>query len=409
MKKYISFLMGILMLNLQPNTLAMDMDGTPLGPPLHADDYSKIRAYFSTTFEGSRNPECPVVYRLRDSYASDRDYREVIVRNIPSVCGDLGHRRTDFLTCMYDLYSRTKIDARDIVASLKSTASSDSQAEIARHLSEEYTRILASDTRNNVAYVLSQNMGISYQEAVSVYLMMVTANAASDFYHFSGKDWVDILIGGAVGAGVGAAVGAAVGAGATAAATGGISSVAIAIGAGAILLCVAGAGGVAAYKYINNKAESAAAAFKIQRMCNCAMAIMKFGEQLTVSPGAVLDSNVLVSAIDMRKDSSGTKFEDKSMLWRWWNRNLKNHTYWCGFEYIPDLQCAPLARTYRARNGVCLGDYITILSQILNGSVIDYSRLDRFLQDPARYIRTMQSVAPSVPDVSEMEEDSDSE
>lgn len=52
MKKYISFLMGILMLNLQPNTLAVDVEGRQLESPLNADDYSKIRAYFKTTLDG---------------------------------------------------------------------------------------------------------------------------------------------------------------------------------------------------------------------------------------------------------------------------------------------------------------------------------------------------------------------
>ena len=137
-----------------------------------------------------------------------------------------------------------------------------------------------------------------------------------------------------------------------------------------------------------------------------------FGDQLVQNPDSVLDSNMLISAIDMREDYSGTKFEDKGVLWRWWNHNLRDDGCWFRFEIIPGLDdCAPLARTYRASNGICLSDYITLFSRILTNQIVDFEELRRFINGagPVEYIRRMRSIAPSVPDVSEMEEDSDSE
>jgi hypothetical protein len=185
--------------------------------------------------------------------------------------------------------------------------------------------------------------------------------------------------------------------------------VALGIGGLAGGVALVGVGLYIANDYVKEQASKADVIFRIQRMQNVAKAIKQFGSQIVGEPNAVLDSNVFITAIDTRTDSNGTKFENKWAYWRWWCSDTRNDGAWCAFDTITDLSCAPKAKDYRTLDGRSLSTFITIFSRLLNAEVVDYARLREYLEHPVRFERTLGAVAPSVPVVSEVEDESNSD
>lgn len=119
--------------------------------------------------------------------------------------------------------------------------------------------------------------------------------------------------------------------------------------------------------YIQEQAKKADVIFKIQRMQNVASALKQVGRQIVSEPNAVLDSNVLITAIDERRDNSnGKRYEEKWAIWRWWNKDKPVGETWCRFTTINNLTCAPKLKDYTSRDGRSVKTYITLFGRLMN-------------------------------------------
>lgn len=383
MRKVISLVMGIMMLGTNFNALAMDRD------PVGSDDYDKIRSYFKKEYESNPDPNLAIEFQLKRPTSAGSDYREVKVYNMQHLCR-IRRAGTNFLQTMIDLF----IEAQDHVH--KACLEHDTYK--GPELAMDKAIMLASDKiRTDVKEkekisMLAKQTGLSYDEALWSYLIFIGTEAASKAYS-SKYSWK--LPVGSVGAVGGMCLGLF---SATKVLLGLQGAANVCLGIGGILSGVAlvGISTYIANDYVQKQAKNADVMFRVQRMQNVARALKQFGDQIVGEPESVLESNVFITAIDLRKNKDGTDFESNNRFWRWWYSDLRNDKAWCAFDYITNLACAPRAKEYTTPDGRSLSTIVNVFSRLLNAERIDYGKLREYLENPIRFERSLGAVVPSV-------------
>ncbi len=404
MKKLFSFLMGILLIFSTYFNVFADKELN-----FTKGDRDKIRSMLEREAEDGTKEIC---IKFQKSYSSNDDYREIKIYNIPWLC----NRITDKDCCnslrgMLELYFEAKKDANVLYSKLTSSGSEYTASDA------EKVKIIDSARKNSSGRAAINDMakatGLSEKDVEDCYVMLVLSEILSKFSLSTGE-WTSLL-GGATVAGL--SVMAIVGAVCSYLGKSifGLSALTGPMAIGLCAACLVGLLGVSLI-HISHCATSADLKFKTDRAINIAKAIKSFGDKLTKEsedPNSVLDANVFVYAVDFREDSSGNKFEDKNMFWKWWNSNLRNDGAICKFMKIPGIDdIAPKASDYRAKNGISLSDYMNFFRSISNGDKLDYKRLEKFKKDPITTLkasRPQESVVSRVSARLERNEDSDSE
>ena len=116
------------------------------------------------------------------------------------------------------------------------------------------------------------------------------------------------------------------------------------------------------------------AALADERIKNNAIALSTVYRILMNDPQRILDSNVLVSAIDDR---------DFTALLRW-NAFRRDDGAWCDFQYIGGLKCAPRGREYK--NGEVISKCSIICNQIMSDGKINIKALKSNEENSGNFI-----------------------
>lgn len=116
------------------------------------------------------------------------------------------------------------------------------------------------------------------------------------------------------------------------------------------------------------------AALADERIKNNAIALSTVYRILMNDPQRILDSNVLVSAIDDR---------DFTALLRW-NAFRRDDGAWCDFQYIGGLKCAPRGRDYK--NGEVISKCSIICNQIMKDGKINIKALKSNEENSGNFI-----------------------
>ena len=100
---------------------------------------------------------------------------------------------------------------------------------------------------------------------------------------------------------------------------------------------------------------------------NNAMALNSVFQKILNRPQDVIDSNLLVTAIDERKFNPILRY----------NAFRRDDGAWCDFVYIGGLKCAPRARDYQG--GQLVNTYIDIYHRIMQDESLDLKALDDYI------------------------------
>ena len=104
-------------------------------------------------------------------------------------------------------------------------------------------------------------------------------------------------------------------------------------------------------------------AINYQSAENSAIVLNSVFQKILNRPQDVMDSNLLVTAIDERNNFLGTL--------------SRNDGAWCDFVYIGGLKCAPRARDYQG--GQLVNTYIDIYHRIMQDESLDLKALDDYI------------------------------
>ncbi len=108
-----------------------------------------------------------------------------------------------------------------------------------------------------------------------------------------------------------------------------------------------------------------------ERVKNCAMVLNAVYRIITENPNRILNSNVLVTAIDERNFTALLR----------WNAFRRDDGAWCDFEYIGGLKCAPRGREYLDDRGHNLIEVCSrICNEIMNNGKLDMEKMKAFTE-----------------------------
>lgn len=130
-------------------------------------------------------------------------------------------------------------------------------------------------------------------------------------------------------------------------------------GAGALTV---GAGGIGGGTYMLTKDGSLKQKLLREQILNYSNFFRLLMEEITENKEKIMQSNLLVVAIDKRE------FCD----YFYWNGHRKNHGAWISFETIKDLKCSPCANVCKTKDGYTMEKYIEEVTALLKG--VDYKK-----------------------------------
>lgn len=107
--------------------------------------------------------------------------------------------------------------------------------------------------------------------------------------------------------------------------------------------------------------------FDMERTKNYATLLHGVWSMLQNDPETVMNSNVLVTAVDKR---------NFYVIFRH-NALRRDDGAWCNFTRIGNLKCAPLAKDYR--NGKLISTYLDIYRRIMTDEHLDLDKLQTFI------------------------------
>jgi hypothetical protein len=94
--------------------------------------------------------------------------------------------------------------------------------------------------------------------------------------------------------------------------------------------------------------------------------------------GKILESNVLVTAVDERSFTAFFRH----------NAFRRNDGAWCDFRHIEELRCAPIARNYRG--GQIIQRIIDIYNRVMRDGHLDLDAVQRYINDVPAIERPLQ-------------------
>lgn len=121
-------------------------------------------------------------------------------------------------------------------------------------------------------------------------------------------------------------------------------------------------GGIGGGAVILKKEKSIEQRLLRERILNYSNLFRILMETITEKKEELMQSNLLVVAIDKRN------------FWNclYWNDYRKNHGAWISFETIKDLKCSPCANVCKTKDGYTMEKYIEEVTELLKG--VDYKK-----------------------------------
>ena len=302
------------------------------GDPLqeHEDYTSQIRRKFEWTENDKKNPSYPVRWEHEPNYwIWTDDYRTVIVYNIPYLMGYEDTEKENFVRATVDALIDSRKAANRAEELAKQCAVKTTE-EFIKIFKKEYKKELTSD--RNLISSMSKFLGESNEEtvvnaclgAIGMYWACVAGHTASVFLICSG--FLDAL--------------------STAHPIAGLT-----LSAALDLFC-----------YFTGKSR-----FEMEKTKNYATLLYGVWSILQKNPKKVMDSNVLVTAVDKRNFYAAFRH----------NVFRRDDGAWCNFVKIGNLKCAPLARDFE--NGTLINTYLDIYKKIMTDEHLDLDKMQMFL------------------------------
>lgn len=129
-------------------------------------------------------------------------------------------------------------------------------------------------------------------------------------------------------------------------------------------------GGIGGGAVILKKEKSIEQRLLRERILNYSNLFRILMETITEKKEELMQSNLLVVAIDKRN------------FWNclYWNDYRKNHGAWISFETIKDLKCSPCANVCKTKDGYTMEKYIEEVTELLKG--VDYKKHLIEFEDP---------------------------
>ena len=328
-----AFMSFVVILNICPNFYATPMiKGNPLNE--HRGYTELLREHFEYIENSQQNSDTSCVWKKRPSFVfwSD-DYRTVRVYNIPHLLNS--DANDNFFISSIDMMSK----ARQICGS---------SSKMGRTVGKAALKILKSELKK-------QKKDTKEAKAIADFLGTDEDVAIDSFVSAFGMSCVSQILHGTTVAGVLLDM---------------FKPLAPAAGAVVSLLDIA--------SFFTTRA-----ALADERVKNNAIALSTVYRILMNNPEKILNSNVLVTAIDDR---------DFTALLRW-NAFRRDDGAWCDFQYIGGLKCAPRGREYK--NGEVISKCSIICNQIMKDGKINVKALKSNEENSGNFICRLVGVKSS--------------
>lgn len=302
------------------------------GDPLqeHEDYTTQIRRKFEWTEKDKENPAYPARWKHKPNYWFwTDDYRTVVVYNIPYLMGSKADEEKNFVRATAKALIKSR-KAASRAEELVKECTVKTTEEFIKIFKSEYKKELASDS--NLISSMAKFLDESNEEtvvnaclgAIGMYWACVAGHTASVFLICSG--FLDALT----------AVHPIAG---------------LTLSAALDLFC-----------YFTGKSR-----FEMEKTKNYATLLYGVWNILQNNPEKVMNSNVLVTAVDKR---------DFYAVFRH-NVLRRDDGAWCNFVKIGNLKCAPLAKNFE--NGTLIDTYLDIYKRIMTDEHLDLDKMQTFL------------------------------
>ena len=304
------------------------------GDPLqeHKEYFDLIRKEFENTENASGNSKYPAMWKHEPNYRLwlwTDDYRTVVVYNIPYLVGYDSNEKGNFVRATAKALIKSRESASRAEKLAKKCAVKTTE-EFIKIFKDEYKKELTSEPESISA--LAKFLGEPDEEtvvnaclgAIGMYWACVAGHTASVFLICSG--FLDALTS--------------------------VHPIAgLTLSAALDLFC-----------YFTGKSR-----FEMEKTKNYATLLYGVWNILQNNPEKVMDSNVLVTAVDKRNFYAVFRH----------NVLRRDDGAWCNFVEIGDLKCAPLARNFK--NGTLINTYLDIYRRIMTDEHLDLDKMQIFL------------------------------
>ncbi len=389
MKKLVSIIMTITTALCTANLNIFAMQSNEL----EREDYRKIRSYFNEKSESEPDEHKAINFKLRESYSSGSDYREVSVCNIQHLIGMADG--DDFLQAVLSLYVSTEIDVRE--ACSESDLDEKLESVISRAISKVSKRIDSSKDEKEKIHILSRKLGLSYDDALCSYLMFVSERVILSDYDYM-KELLDKNMRSAL-----------------------FYLIEPLLGEKNAAIISLGIRGSFTEKrlsrlkyyvvddYLQKQLDDTNVIFRIQRIQNISSVMKQIRMQVINEPRSTVNSNVFLLAVDARRNADGSNFEENWGLWKWWNSGLRDDESYCRFKRINNLKGAPKICNYISRDGRSIEELIMVFSGTLIGKITEYKILKEYIDKPYKFKITFKVTAPSAKQIEDGKEKAESD
>ena len=301
------------------------------GDPLqeHKEYFDLIRKEFEDTANDSDNPIYPARWKHKPNYWFwTDDYRTVVVYNIPYLmCDPEGKDNFVRATAKALIDSRKAANRAEELAKKCAVKTTE---EFIKIFKSEYKKELISDS--NLISSLAKFLGESDEEtvvnaclgAIGMYWACVAGHTASVFLVCSGL----------------------------------LNALTIAHPIAGLTLSAA----LDLFCYFTGKSR-----FEMEKTKNYATLLYGVWNILQNNPEKVMNSNVLVTAVDKRNFYAVFRH----------NVLRRDDGAWCNFVKIGNLKCAPLARDFE--DGTLINTYLDIYRRIMTDEHLDLDKMQMFL------------------------------
>lgn len=295
----------------------------------HKEYFDLIRKEFEDTANDSGNPIYPARWKHEPNYWFwTDDYRTVVVCNIPYLMSDPGKQQNFMKSTAQALIDSQK--AAVSAEKIAKTLAVKTTKKFIEIFKDEYKKELISDSQ--LIPSLAKFLGETNEEIV--------VNACLGAI---GMRWACI-------AGHVASVAALH--------SGFLDALVVAHPIAGLTLSAA----LDLFCYFTGKSR-----FDMERTKNYAILLHGVWNMLQNDPETVMNSNVLVTAVDKRNFYAIFRH----------NALRRDDGAWCNFTRIGNLKCAPLAKDYR--NGRLIGTYLDIYKRIMTDEHLDLDKLQMFI------------------------------
>ncbi len=340
--------------------------GDPL--QMHKDYTSLIRKEFEWTEQDKQNSDYPVMCKIEPKFIfgfSD-DYRTVRAYNIPHLVNNKTYEGSDNRnTGFFRTYAKAMMDAKKEMDEANRLEKLTKEV-AAKYITEKITKICKD---NSYDKEIAKFLGTDDKTAVNSFIasLIISSNSkclgaivgtsclALNAFNFLQPIFLPTLV---VAPGVGIAI-------------------------------------TVAHNLLNiARIATTSGSINTERVANYALGLSQINYLLLNEQNRVLDSNLLVTAVDERPFHA-------SFIWNSYP-GRRNDGAWGDFVKIGGLKCAPIARNYQ--NGKVLPEYLEIFQKITQDGNINFERIKMILNGQGTLSQSIQLQNTHTPIIEEIDE-----